>query len=327
MNIDSLINTLETANFTPNLVASGTELTITCPLCWDDKPRLYISTVSGLWYCFKCNRKGNLLSFLTDICDLDYSTAFIASQLIKEKEEYNLPIIKKRKDPISSLTDAVCLPTDFMNINKRVFTNKLVSPGLRYLEERGINEELAKQYGIGYCITGPYSYRVIVPVYTEGELKTFVARSWLKSPLKKVLMPPGSTASQALFNYDSPRNALQETILVEGVFDALKLIPTVPNVIATLGAHITTEQRLLLKRKGDTNVILLRDGDKAGLEASIKEARLLKAAMMNVKIAILPEGKDPNSATLEEVYKALDNAKLIEKDYGVESLREVLHGN
>ena len=322
MKTEALIKVLETANFTPKLVSSGTELTIACPLCWDEKQRLYVSTTSGLWYCFSCNAKGNLIALLMELCGLKTNEAFVTGKSIQGKEQRNLPIIEKRKDSFSALVDEVTLPLEFIPIDASPFPDS-ISMGLRYLQSRGISKEIALRYGVGYCLMGKYSLRVIVPVYTEGVLKTFVARSWMNNPIKKVLMPKDSKASGALFNHVN-LDGYNPAILVEGVFDALKLIPTIPNVVATLGAHITVDQRILLKRKGYSDVILLRDGDTAGLEASIKEARLLKTAMMNVRIAILPDGKDPNSATLEEVYTALNNAKLIEKDLGVESLREVL---
>jgi DNA primase len=70
-------------------------------------------------------------------------------------------------------------------------------------------------------------------------------------------------------------------------------------------------------------VVLLRDGDDAGREGAIKEARELAYAMINVEIAQLPEGKDPDSATRDEVREALDNARPIELDFGIESQKEV----
>ncbi|KKN83903.1 hypothetical protein LCGC14_0295560, partial [marine sediment metagenome] len=145
---------------------------------------------------------------------------------------------------------------------------------------------------------------------------------------KKVLMPPGSQASRALFGYDqlvTDRAYWKKLILVEGVFDTIRMWEHgYRETVATLGVHTTELQRNLVKRLRPESVILLRDGDDAGREGAIKEARELAYAMINVEIAQLPEGKDPDSATRDEVREALDNATEIALDYGAESVKSTL---
>ena len=182
---------------------------------------------------------------------------------------------------------------------------------------------------------GYYAGRVVVPVVTDNVLRTWVARDWAGTLEPKALMPPDAQAGRALFGYDrlSPVITAPEwtprgrVYVVEGVFDAIAMWEKGrPETVATLGAHITNHQRRLLKRKGYTRVTLVRDGDTAGVNAAVEEARGLHAARFDVSIAQLPDGVDPGSATLQQLDAAVNEASPIELDYGSESIREALNG-
>ncbi|KKK74541.1 hypothetical protein LCGC14_2882730, partial [marine sediment metagenome] len=112
--------------------------------------------------------------------------------------------------------------------------------------------------------------------------------------------------------------------LVEGVFDAMVMWQQgYPATIATLGAHITEVQRALVKRLGSISVVLLRDGDAAGRDGAIKDARELACDLLPVSIALLPDGTDPASASRQDIERALQEARPVETEYGVETMREV----
>ncbi|KKK80989.1 hypothetical protein LCGC14_2817990, partial [marine sediment metagenome] len=96
-----------------------------------------------------------------------------------------------------------------------------------------------------------------------------------------------------------------------------------PQAIATLGAHLTDLQRALVKQLKPKSVVLLRDGDDAGRKAAIKEGRELAYDMLNVSIASLPEGTDPCSAEPKDIRRALDEARPVTVDYGIETQKEV----
>ena len=146
-----------------------------------------------------------------------------------------------------------------------------------YCESRGVFQDMAQVMGMGYCLTGLYAWRVIIPVVTQGALRTFVARTWIPAEQKKVLMPKGSQAERALFGYDklvSDSARWTDLILVEGVFDAMVMWGHLGyfHTLATLGAHLTEIQRALVKRLHPERVVLLRDGDAAGRDGAIKDA-------------------------------------------------------
>jgi hypothetical protein len=313
MNTQGLINVLEDANFNVSLVEGGTEIVIACPLCFSETQKLYIEAATGLWLCMKCDRRGHLRGLLVEVCELSVNEAYTLERSLMGGKQRPLMHVS-RPAPAST----VDLPPGFLR-----------DPGdglaVDYFKRRGLLPGWVWELEIGYCLTGPYARRVIIPIITQGAMRTFVARTWMPEE-KKVLMPPGSQAERALFGYDqlvADREQWTNLILVEGVFDAIRMWENGHReTVATLGAHVTDLQRSLVKRLAPECVILLRDADDAGREAAIKEARGLATNMIPVSIAPLSHG-DPGAASLEDIRQALDNALPVELDFGTESLKEV----
>jgi DNA primase len=84
-------------------------------------------------------------------------------------------------------------------------------------------------------------------------------------------------------------------IIVEGYFDLiLPYQHEIKNIAATLGTALTPEQIGRLRRF-TKNAIMVYDSDKAGEEATLRSLDLLIQEDMNVRIAILPKGADPDS--------------------------------
>ena len=247
------------------------------------------------------------------MCDLSYQEAIILEQEIRGGEEKKPTMVVSRPSPPSSVE----LPPGFQQ-------DKGAGLASNYLTSRGLDPYWTQLLGIGYCLVGKYHHRVIVPVDTQGALRTWVGRTWLPDEKKKVLMPEGSQAERALFGYDEMPEAAPSVVLVEGVFDVLRLWELGHRaVMATLGAHLTDLQRALVKQLKPKSVVLLRDGDTAGRKAAIKEGRELAYDMLNVSIASLPEGTDPCSAEPKDIRRALDEARPVTVDYGIETQKEV----
>jgi DNA primase len=317
-----LVATLEDANFTVSEVEGGTELVTNCPLCFDERPRLYIAASSGLWKCFRCGESGHLLSLLVRVVELTYATAYPLAASIRAKP-VDAPVVLEAHRP--SPSSFVKLPPGFMRDDGSGYAGD-------YFAGRGLRRHWVPEIGAGYCLVGPYAHRIIIPVVTQGGLRTYMARTWQRYEKKKVLMPPNSQASRALFGYDlleEEKGYWNKLIVVEGVFDALRLWDVgYRETVATLGTHITDLQLALMKRLRPAHVVLMRDADKAGEEAYIKEGRMLLSNMFNVSVAHLPPGSDPGMATAQDIRTALEGAIPVTLDYGDESLREVqTHGS
>lgn len=98
--------------------------------------------------------------------------------------------------------------------------------------------------------------------------------------------------------------------LVEGYTDVIQMHQLgIENVVASSGTALTPEQIRLIRRL-TTQVIVLFDGDAAGLRASLRGIDLILEQGMNVKVCAFPEGEDPDSFArtnnLEEVHLYLE---------------------
>jgi DNA primase len=93
------------------------------------------------------------------------------------------------------------------------------------------------------------------------------------------------------------RQGLKEgfpAILVEGYLDAISLLQEgIPGVVAPLGTALTEGQASTLARFAE-QVIIYYDGDSAGRKATLRSLPILLATGLEVRVALLPEGKDPD---------------------------------
>lgn len=102
---------------------------------------------------------------------------------------------------------------------------------------------------------------------------------------------------EVLFGLDKARGAIsraESALVVEGYMDLLSLWQFgVQNAVAPLGTALTAGQARLLGRYA-REVFLLYDADRAGLKATFRGGDELLAAGVNVRVATLPGGQDPD---------------------------------
>lgn len=155
--------------------------------------------------------------------------------------------------------------------------------------------------------------RIMFPIHNEkGNIVGFGGRKsdaedvqkfpkYLNS--KESLIYNKSTVLYGLWQAKRSINKIGSAILVEGYTDVISMHQNgCDNTIATCGTALTVDQAKLIK-KYCNEVVLLRDGDKAGLNAMLKKDgdidRCL-AAGLDVKVCLLPEGEDPDSFCRQE---------------------------
>lgn len=102
--------------------------------------------------------------------------------------------------------------------------------------------------------------------------------------------------------------------LFEGYTDVIQMHQRgIKNVVSSSGTALTLEQIRLIQRLTQ-NIVVLFDGDAAGLRAALRGIDMILSQGMNVKVCSFPEGEDPDSFakshSLEEVQAFFnDNAK------------------
>lgn len=145
--------------------------------------------------------------------------------------------------------------------------------------------------------------RVIFPVHTvSGQVVAFGGRVLKKTDnTAKYVNSPESEIyhkSSELYGLYFAKNAIQRAdvcYLVEGYTDVISMHQAgVENVVASSGTSLTTGQIRLIHRF-TSNIVVLYDGDAAGIKASIRGIDMLLEEGMNVEVVLLPDGEDPDS--------------------------------
>jgi DNA primase len=172
--------------------------------------------------------------------------------------------------------------------------------------------------------------RIIIPIFNlDGELVSFQGRDIMGTAEKKYLFPPGfAVTGKHLFNGHNVV-ASSRVVLGEGAFDvmALKIAldedESLRNVtpIGSFGKHLSEDQMTRfaeLKERGVKEVCFMWDSEVGAIDAAIVAGTELKRRYgLEVKIAILPKGKDPNECSTEDVRNAYYGALLLTKENAV----------
>ena len=184
---------------------------------------------------------------------------------------------------------------------------------IAYLKSKGYTKDLMKKVGIIKEKDGRFydaiGERIAFPVINiYGEVVAFSGRTMQKNPEYAKYLNTAETAlfskSKNLFGINlvkkfKQQSGLNEVIIVEGQIDVIALHQAgYGNALASLGTALTVDQARMIKRLSD-NVIICYDGDFAGTKATMRGLDILKQENLNVRVASLPEGKDPDEVIKE----------------------------
>ena len=178
--------------------------------------------------------------------------------------------------------------------NERFSMQQLVDGGLaKWRDENNPNR-------------GAYSFfrdRLMFPVNNDmGEPIAFSGRHVLpdQGGGKYINSPetPLFNKSKVFFGFDKTKRPIVregKVIIFEGQLDLIAAYEAgIQNAVAPLGTAFTPDHARVLKRNSD-EAILCFDSDTAGLNAAKKAFRILAPSGMLVRLALLPEGEDPDS--------------------------------
>ena len=189
----------------------------------------------------------------------------------------------------------------FSLTGKQDFANAALKAGYKaeYLVKTGLcferdNGELLDRF----------NGRVIFPwLNVSGKVIAFGGRllaSRTKGISQKYVNSPGSEIYQkdhALYGIYQAKKAIAKfdlVYMVEGYTDVVSMHQCgIENVVANSGTALSVFQIKLLRRF-TSNIVLLYDGDEAGQHAALRGTDMLLSEGMNVKVLLLPDGKDPD---------------------------------
>lgn len=165
-----------------------------------------------------------------------------------------------------------------------------------------------------------FNGRVMFPwVSVSGKVTAFGGRlldSRTKGVSQKYVNSPDSVIyhkERELYGIFQAKKAIAKhdlVYMVEGYTDVVSMHQCgIENVVANSGTALSVHQIRLLHRF-TPNIVLLYDGDEAGQHAALRGTDMLLAEGMNVKVLLLPDGKDPDE--FARSYSADDFRKYIE---------------
>lgn len=256
--------------------------------------------------------------------------SFAAHEVNEEQQEHQLErrVLLEAYDLAAKLYHYILKNTEqgkkgSSYLKARGFTDKLIdtfqigyAPATwdtlaQFLEKRKFDMKLMEQGGLislrndGSGYFDKFRDRVIFPILDEkGRVIAFGGRAF-EDVQPKYLNSPESILfrkSASLYNIHSARapiRKLEQAVLFEGYVDVIKAWEAgVHNGIATLGTALTEEHAIRLRRNA-TKVIVCYDGDSAGQAAAFKSIPILEKAGCEVRIAMLPDAKDPDEFITE----------------------------
>lgn len=272
---------------------SGVNYAFQCPVCKHHKPKLIVNVSTGQYNCWTCHppTKGKTPVSL-------FKKLEVPHEKIVEMKSYFKGDKTKVEDAKSN---KLWLPEEFVSLSNPG-TSLEARHAMAYLKSRGISERDIIKYNIGYCRSGRYRNRIIVPSYDKnGNVNYFIARSFEKDPLRKYDAP--SVQKTEIIGLEYFINWSVPVILCEGIFDAIAIKR---NAIPLFGKTIPKSLMLKLVESEVKTVYLALDKD------ALKEALTYSEQLLNQgKEVYLIEldGKDPSELGFENMTKLLHRAK------------------
>jgi hypothetical protein len=306
------------------------QVQVNCPRCQereglsypDGKFNLEINTAKRMFRCWKCDEPrfsgslGRLVKMFGSHIDYDVYKSYAGIF-----HDYSVDEDEKVYAPVK-------LPEEMIPFAQMESANAEHFEAYTYLiAERKISRELILKYRLGFCTTGKYAKRIIIPSYDiNGEINYFVGRSYdpkEKKGKKKYLNPPADTSkiifNEGFVNWDST------VYLVEGAFEMLSF-PA--NIIPMLGKTLSTTLFMKLKElKPDVVVLLDPDAYKNAVELFYTLQTIYVGCEDRVKIVKLPTEEDLDELRrnqgVDAVIKSLRTARgLTVDDYFIQKLEK-----
>lgn len=320
-----------------------------CPFHAEKTPSFMVSPSKQIYHCFGCGTGGDIFTFLLKYENLSFQEAL---NILAEKAGVTLKKFQKNSAKTGEKESILNLHKDALIFyqNSLVKNQKAV----RYLAGRGINSKAQKLFSIGCAADswdalfsylqkkgykaeeieksgliarGTKNYydvfrnRIIFPIFNmRGEVIAFGGRVMDNSMPKYLNSPetPIFNKSGTLYGLSHAKESIKKTgtaVLVEGYLDVITAhMYGFSNTVAPLGTALTQDHGKLIKRFAQ-EVVLVFDGDSAGINAAKNGIGVLLEVGLNIRVLPLPDGEDPDSYLRKKGKEAFSD--LLEKTVSI----------
>lgn len=345
--------------YAADLKKKGANWMACCPFHQEKTPSFSVNPSKGFYKCFGCGKGGTAFNFLMEMEGLNFPEAVkrvaeISGVMLPEpvddaSYERSKKVREEKKQVADQIIELNQVALEYWE-NELKGKSKKAKAARAYLEQRGISDDIQKQFRIGYSpdtwdgllgvlhdfgaderlivLSGLVSVneekertfdrfrgRIMFPVLdVNGRPVAFGARAMGDDQPKYLNSPetPAYTKGEHLYGLFQGKDEIRKrkfAILVEGYLDLIALAQFgITNVAASLGTAFTPEQSKLLSRFAKS-VVINYDGDQAGIKAARRAIEHLLPQEFDIKILVLPGGKDPDDFVRENGKTAYDQAR------------------
>ncbi len=302
------------------LKKSGKYYKALCPFHREKTPSFFVSPDLQIYHCFGCGASGDVIKFLQEYDKISFGEAL---KLLADRAGIKLGGQYEEHNDLYKVNEEAA----------EIYHNYLFAnvSAINYLKKRKINDEIIKQFKLGYAPNGSYikgkligkygeqtllsaglltksdsgvidkfRNRIIFPLFSlSGKIMGFGGRI-LGTGRPKYLNSPETpiySKGKTFYSLYHSRNSILKSkslILVEGYFDYLTMFQAgYKNILAPLGTSLTENQAQILGRYAN-KVFLFFDNDEAGSKATNRNLGILIDKGVEIRLCITDKGKDPD---------------------------------
>jgi len=294
-------------------------------------PKWAVNKKTGETYCFTESRGSNLfwtVKRLKGFESLDDTLKWImGTDSSHELAVIKLAGVKNRVDELkkASVVNEKSKIFKFAITEEDIEKGKVFQSGYEFFmrppEKRptNIRKETVDRYKVIQRNWGFYVNRVIVPFFLKGGYRGFVgidilgSKKWAElhpssKKYTKTRYPPGFSCVDYLFGYDDVEVGADFVIVTEGVREVMKLWQEgFRNVVAVLHSGIADGQITLLSELTPKRVVLMFDGDEAGVDATERVTKKIEG-LFHVMPVFLPKKTDPKVLDSKQLQSILEKS-------------------
>jgi DNA primase len=313
---------------------AGARLAGLCPFHREKTASFYVNPSMQAFHCFGCGAGGDVFTFLMQHEKMTFPEAVrhLATRA-------GVPLPERRgasSDGLERIRETLRMARAWFRSQLEGPTG---AEGRDYLDRRGILPVTRETYGLGLVsdrwdgllrharvvasertlieaglavesesgrVYDRFRHRLMIPIETAGGSPLGFGGRALGDTEPKYLNSPETPVYRkgaVLYGAGPAREGIRaegRVVVVEGYFDVIGLAQGgVPGVVGTCGTALTPEQAMQLKRLSD-RVVLVFDGDAAGLRAALRALPVLVGPVPEVRVVLPPPGKDPDLWIREE---------------------------
>ena len=297
----------------------------------DNNPSFVVYTDQQRYFCFGCNRGGDLFAFLQLVERLNFREAIarLEGYAFRSQRDVAVPVSRSAVPSLKTEKNKNTLSPEYLSeehiqiltaaasvYHASLLTNREM---LAYVLGRGITLETIKRFRLGYA-TGEnlakyfrfrrwnlqaarelglindhrefFQKRIIIPELRNSQVVYLAGRKTVGFQKVKYLGLPG--APKPLYGLETTSGS-REVFVCEGGFDLLTLVQWGYPAVALLGSHLKTEWKDELAFA--ERIFLVTDSDEPGRAAARRIAEIFRGRAITVPP--LPRAKDVNELAMQ----------------------------